>query len=282
MSYLDRKDLGFIVRITQAYCFRCLTEMISQTVNELNITVNESGLNARQLSDSKTIFHNLLLYGDEFKEFYLHQDLEAVDICVNMDNLNKKFKPIKKKQDEVIFYNLLNNSDKFFAVIGDVKQENTAAISIPTLITQEQPVYDLPSYDKPNLIITVSELVKGLPCLTKTIDCKYIEFMCFENGILIKAMMTKDKDPESVFPLGEKMKNPFRVGFDEAYRQGGRLISTYRTLPNVVKSFTKIPNISPENSSILIYYSEDNALKMRFRVGTFGIYEIYITDNGDL
>ncbi len=275
------EDTGFKAPIVDAYSFRCLMDFIGATVVNLPIIVEPKRIHASRSDINKTIFHTLEIDTDKIPDFYIHPDLEEIELCVSMRQFRAKIKNAQKRTVTLTLFNTLKNKYNFYAIIVVPNKKNNGTIIVDTIKKEAIHEYEISDYIDnlgnkipPNLVLHVTD-ISGVFGHIANSKCTYAEFICYSKGILIKGFL--DNKLTCIQPLG-RCVNPLNVGEDVAALQNGTEVCRYN-IPTVnIKPFCKIGNISPQSATLQIHYAKNKDLKIVFPIGTSGVHQVFLTN----
>jgi len=245
----------------EACIFKNLVEVLQNNLIDVCFNLTKDSIELVSIDDDSVLM-NLVLKRENFDNWYC---AKAMNIGINLQQLYKMIKSIKKK-DSLTLYITLDRPNKLsikrIASTGANRKPDISHINIQGL---QSIVTGFPSgYGKPHVVSTTDfqKAVKEMAALSKTIDIQSNErqlTLRFEIEGLYGKVAELDQDPSKDGRECDLESSVYN--FEKTYRS------------RVLSQFIKLPGL---NATMRVYAEPRKLLKIEIDVGKLGVLTIYI------
>ena len=300
---------SFLAEFHNGYIFRMLIEYLKETNTEGNFVITKHGITYTQSDGSERLLNDVVIHAHELVKFEFYSQTGKIIIGVNLDNMKKRSKSIKKKSSVVIykepgqnFLCMQINGQGGTSSSGNIIVLNQTYVS-PTII-------DLPEYnraeDEPNCVIaaaiflercafikdagvskaSISGYNEGMVMLGRADDGSISQISDF--GILPEKTESDDHslkkivDSVSSMSLISSKVTPLFV-IHEDIPVASEALHTVTVDVSTINALAKLNNITP--GGVIRWYIERNKpIKLVCHIGTCGQLSIILKgiDNPEL
>jgi len=242
----------FKAKTKEAFVFKVLGELLSNTLKFAPFRINETGIYLRQ-TDTKR--EQLLDIGFHKEKFTVFKCSSPINFIVSSNNFYKMLKNIKKK-DSVIIYIREDEPDKLGICVEQGEDNNKVSTTIKISYNQMEDINLPDGYNNP-IIMNNKEFqkMKNLHNISKTILVNsisgFIRFFC-DGGDLYSREIT-------IGEIDEDDSN------DNQYEQN---FYTHH--------LTQLTKCAGQSGNVQIFVHEDLPLKIKMNLGNIGELTCYI------
>lgn len=247
-----------------AYVFKLLIDLLNQNVNQVCFEIDHNGIQLNVINTHRTVLMKIKMLQENFN-LYKFTYKQKLFIGVNLTNINKLLKSIKKKDSLELILNGENANEFGLKVIPKEKNRITTSyiliqdmqclhIDIPTGYT-ERPI-NIKSQD-------YQKLIKDMVGISKTVNIKakdfYIAFLSKTKGIIERCVEFNNSEYNDHYTSDPIENVPYK--YDENF--------DFERLQRIIK-------IAGLGSNIKIYTHPNLPLLLKSNIKELGTISIFI------
>jgi hypothetical protein len=306
----DRKNVLFLMQITEAYSFRNAMNIIKSETDRATMIISPTSIEISFINTQKSAVHKISINPRELSSYLYNiigEDGKIVDECPIGFDTTEMFNTTKGvgRRDGLRLCWL--EGDNFINVQplkGSVKDQGRIGASFVKILTMEHTRYDVGYDDKiePNVRVQSKDLAE-ICSQANTLKCSHIEITGktseismrsiypngslasrneFGSGSVVKTMGMNAPLASNIGSL-ETMLKQLRVVDGTSPVSKPRIslnivqkdvIQTVTVQITTVKALGKIHNISPSGTLVRFYFTRNQPIMMVSPIGTYGTYII--------
>lgn len=264
----------FLAHIIDGYSFRNTICMLKNESDEITLIINKSNICITFINKQQYAIHDLIIQGEELENYqYNIPSTDQYPITVNTTELFNVTKSAGRKDGLKIYW--LEGSEKLTVeAIKSSKETGRSPSLYVNIINKDfQPPALMNEYSNADVSIKIQTREFSDICSqTATLKCKYLELSGCTNYLYYKGIL-----PDGSIGMSNKCQSQIVVNNKKSEKviSDSDLISVKIPLITI-KTLSKLHNISPANTLLKFSFVKDKPIKIESKIGSYGIYKIYI------
>jgi proliferating cell nuclear antigen len=251
----------FEIQTVQATIFRNLCESLKSLFLELNIDVNENGIEATAIDSTHTVLSKLILFRDKFEKFELR---ERVKIGVDMLQFQNI---IKTMSNNDILTLTMTDSANVLVIRIENPHSNISSLFKLNLIEINSTTIDIPNNINFDVVVaipsnTFQKIIKEMNNVSTTVEIKSVnDQISFSCAGIFSERETTIKESNNCMRIVKRNTET-------------RIVQCVYLL-KIIAYFAKCTHLTPE---IELHLKNDFALIVKYDVGTLGELRLVLSN----
>lgn len=249
----------FSAKTPEGFIIKILSELLTVNLPTASLQINKNGITLRMESPSKKAMIDVWLDALQFS-VWTFKAKKQLNVGITLSNLHKMLKSVKKKDSVQLSIDERNPNE---LEIKAIPKENTRVTTsyVKTTIFQNLVVSIPGPYRKPVIVVS-SEFSKAMKELVNM--SKYIKMRSKKFYLMIDTSSPDEK--------GDILKRKIEFGEKEFSNEDeSECVQTFET-----EQLVKTAKISGLGTSMQIFTSETEPLKLCSTIGSLGTISIYL------
>lgn len=260
----------FKAKTLEGFYFKILVEILHNNFKNTSLKINKKGIFVTMFDKEKTRLINICLNSDKFNIYKFNYDEEEKIMGINLDNLNKMVKSIKKN-DSITLYMRDDDIDKLIICIETKENRSKKSEVKINVFSQENICPEIPTdyYNTINIeSVDFQKVCKELAGISSIINISSqnfsIVFAADDSGIFSRKTtlgITEDSDDDD-----DDNDDDNRVYSEDFFS-------------NSLVRITKIASLS---NKMQICISETDPIMFKSNIGSIGCIQIFVKSKKEI
>ena len=278
----------FSANITDGYSFKNTIGMIKNEIDEITLVVSKSSITVRFVNKGEYAIHDLYINTEELSEYsYDILDHEQYPITVNTSELFNTTKAIGRKDSLKIYW--LDGYEKLcIQPIKSSKETGRSSASFINIINKTHTTISLNNEynsNEPSIKIQNRDFT-DICQQANVLKCNFLEISGNSNFVIFKGIL-----PDETYGMMSRhtAQNKKVNNNEDSHKiSSGQLelnivnksedVMKVKVPIITIKTLAKLHTISPSGTLLKFSFANDKPVKIESKIGSYGIYKIYLRD----
>ncbi len=278
----------FSAVITDGFSLKNMIGMLKNETEEITFVVSKTHINITFLNKGQYAIHDLSITTEELSEYsYDILGHDEYPITVNTNELCNTTKAIGRK-DSIKIYWLENFEKLCIQPIKSSKEPGRSSASFINIINKTHTPIMLNneySMNEPSIKIQNRDFT-DICQQANVLKCNFLEIAGNSSHVIFKGIL-----PDETYGMMSRhtsQNNKKSTNIDEHKIANGQLelnivnksedVMKVKVPIMTVKTLAKLHTISPSGTLLKFSFANDKPVKIESKIGSYGIYKIYLRD----
>ena len=305
MDAIDNNKIMFLMHIMDGYSFRNTIGIIRNETDFATMVLSPKSIEISFVNSSKCAVHKISLNTNDFALYkYNVKDsngdiLDEYPFAFSTTDFFNTTKGLGRRDSIRIYLLMDDNKLSIQPIKSGTKEPGKVGALFVKLLTMEHIRYVVNDYKntEPNVRVQAKDFA-DLCSQVSTLKCSLIEIIGEKNAVTFMGISSNnsissinkftsqssinDKYQDKNFEEIDDILNDIRTSHKNDKSTGISLNIINNTIVDIkipisiVKSLSKIHNISATGSLIKFYFEQGKPIKLECPIGIYGVYDIYL------